>query len=221
MLAISGEVYIYIYLNVCWGGFGFRERLKRVLRYFCLMSEFTLDAYIHNTIINNEKQSTKGPHNSSQSSHFKMLFETLSLLLQTKHKCETNFDVKKCLKSKSQKDLTSASHLWAALLIFPLISTMSTWENVVGMRSLGDLEALVWNHTPCSRVVLCVSLRNQWFSLSSRAWSGCSLLCTGSPATSKMTEHQSESSWWSRQRRNSCFPNFLPLEFWHWYKGIT
>ncbi len=111
MLAISGEVYIYIYLNVCWGGFGFRERLKRVLRYFCLMSEFTLDAYIHNTIINNEKQSTEGPHNSSQSSHFKMLFETLFLLLQTKHKCQTNFEVKKCLKSKSQKNLTSASHL--------------------------------------------------------------------------------------------------------------
>ncbi len=36
-----------------------------------------------------------------------------------------------------------------------------------------------------------------------------------------MTEHQSESSWWSRQWRNSCFSTFFPLEFWHWYKGIV
>lgn len=102
-------------LNVCWDGCVFREKLKRVLRYFCLMSEFTLAAYIHDKpdkMINDETKTQAKHLNSFCSSLF-------NKLLQTKQKKETF----PCLKKRKRK---VNPHLWAALLIFPLISTTST-----------------------------------------------------------------------------------------------
>lgn len=111
-LQYAGDIWWDIVnLNVCWGGFVLREKLNRVLRYFCLMSEFTLAAYIHNKMINDEKQKSKGPHDSSHSSYFKTHFKILSLLLQTKHKCKN-------WRKKNRQKIRHQLHIYELLFWF-------------------------------------------------------------------------------------------------------